>query len=72
MFGSKQSDQDQVDVLFLELVVGPRFRVLSEGSADTLVRPFVLGSAVHLGDDALYASFGGGVEVSRQVNDGSA
>ena len=70
VFGSKQSDQDQVDVLFLELVVGPRFRVLSEGSADTLVRPFVLGSAVHLGDDALYASFGGGVEVSRQVNDG--
>jgi len=70
VFGSKQSEQDQVDVLFLELVAGPRFRVSSEESGDTLVRPFVSGNAVHLGDEILYASLGGGVEVSRRVNEG--
>ena len=70
VFGSKQFDQDQVDLLFLELVVGPRFRVTSEGDGNTLVRPFVLGNVIHLGEDILYASYGGGVEISRQVNDG--
>ena len=70
VFASKQFDQDQVDVLFVELVVGPRFRVASEESGNMLIRPFVSGNVIHLGDDVLYASFGGGVEVSRQVNDG--
>ena len=62
--------KDQVDVLFVELVSGPRFRVASEESGNMLIRPFVSGNVIHLGDDVLYASFGGGVEVSRQVNDG--
>ena len=35
-----------------------------------LIRPFISGNVIHLGEDILYASFGGGVEVSRQVNDG--
>lgn len=70
VFGSKHFEQEQVDVLFLELVAGPRFRVPSEESGNTLVRPFVSGNVVHLGDEVLYASLGGGVEVSRRVNDG--
>ena len=68
-FGSKHLEQDQVDVLFVELVTGPRFRVGSEGSGNTLIRPFVSGNVIHLGEDVLYASFGGGLEVSSQVND---
>ena len=70
VFGSRHFEQEQVDVLFLELVAGPRFRVPSGGSGVTLIRPFVSGNVIHLGDDALYASFGGGVEISRQINDG--
>ena len=66
-FGSKHSEQDQVDVLFLEVVSGPRFRFASDGSGDTLVRPFVSGNLVHLGEDVLYASFGGGLEVSSRI-----
>ena len=69
VFGSKQFDQDQVDVFFVELVSGPQFRVASEESGNMLIRPFVSGNVIHLGEDILYASFGGGVEVSRQVND---
>ena len=38
VFGSKLVDQAQVDVLISELVIGPRFRVASEGSGSTLVR----------------------------------
>ena len=49
---------------------GRGFGLHQREDGNTLVRPFVLGSAVHLGEDILYASFGGGVEVSRQVNDG--
>lgn len=68
-FGSKHFEQDQVDVLFLELVSGPRFRVASEGSGNTLIRPFVSGNIIHLGEDVLFTSFGGGLEVSSQIND---
>lgn len=70
VFGSKHFEQDQVDILFLELVAGPRFRVATEGNGNTLVRPFVSGNVVHLGEDILYSSLGGGFEISRQVSDG--
>ena len=70
VFGSKQLEQEQVDVIFSELVVGPRFHVPATWSGNTLVRPFVRGSMVRLGENILYRSFGGGVEVSKQINDG--
>ncbi len=70
VFGSKHLEQDQIDILFLEVVAGPRFRVASEGRANTLIRPFVSGNVIHLGEDILYSSFGGGLEISRQINDG--
>ncbi|MCY4383992.1 MAG: hypothetical protein OXE44_12665 [Nitrospinae bacterium] len=64
VFGSKLFDKAQVDVLISELVTGPRFRVASEGSGSTLVRPFMVGNVTHLGYDVLYASFGGHAVIS--------
>lgn len=69
LFGSKQIDQEQVDVIFAELVSGPRFRLPEDWIPGAAVRPFARLSGVYLGDAFLSGSYGGGLELTKQVTD---
>jgi hypothetical protein len=68
-YGAWQFDFTDLDIALAEIQTGPRIALNPGEWKGTSLRVYALGNVVDLGRRLLYASVGGGAEVSQVVND---
>lgn len=66
LYVSQQKNQHQLDLVFLELTVGPRGQFLREYLENASWRPHVVGSVVNLDESPYYYSYGAGFDIDKQ------
>ncbi len=69
IYGSQQFNQHQLDLVFTELTIGPRTRLLREYMENASWRPHAIGAVVNLDDSPYYYSFGMGLDADKQFTD---
>jgi tetratricopeptide (TPR) repeat protein len=67
LYGSRQFEQRQLDLVFAELKTGPRARFLREYLETTTWRPYVVGSMVNLDQSPYFYSYGIGSSFDATV-----
>lgn len=68
VYGAKQHEQDQLDLLFVEVTFGPRGQFFRDAVDDVTWRPYVLFDFVGLEDSRYFVAPGAGVNFTKQFN----
>lgn len=66
LYGSGQSSEHQLDLVFAEITVGPRGQLMREYIENASWRPHIIGSTVNLDESPYYYTYGGGIDVDKQ------
>ena len=67
LYGSQQTNQHQLDLVFTELTIGPRGQFLRDYIENSSWRPHIVGSLVHLDNSPYYYSFGAAIDIDKQL-----
>jgi len=68
-YGSLYKDETQLNLGYMELSTGPRFRPFPESLPDFSIRPHIRGSLVWLDDSRYSDTYGAGVDMRQQFGD---
>lgn len=66
---SRQFEQEQVDLVFLELTSGPRLALTEDGMRGPTIRPYATHSYVQFDGDRLYVEGGGGLDAGFPLDE---
>jgi len=66
VYGAKQDEQDQLNLLFIEITSGPRGQFFSEHLEGVTYRPYVLVNYVGLEDTSYFYAPGAGLNFTKQ------
>lgn len=68
VYGAKQHEQDQLDLLFIEVTFGPRGEFFRDYFDGVVYRPYVLFDFVGLEDSRYFTAPGAGINFTKQFN----
>jgi len=68
-YATEQSDQQQLDLMFAEVTIGPRGQFMREFIENASWRPHVVVSTVNLDKSHYYFTYGAGINIDKQLTD---
>lgn len=66
VYATRQNEQKQADLTFLEFTTGPRAKFWRDMVDDATIRPYVIGNYAMLDDANYYNAAGGGINFTKQ------